>query len=153
MTEFRNDTTLINYRENTTEFQRQKFSNKVRSKGIGQVPIVVDSVDKELSLLLATIKTSTSFYTKYGKEYIMNMDLSVKDFFHQINTDLKTQITGKNITMSLENGQIIDLNLTLGDVYKKHRDEHDHILYILITYKTSIYTYILSILRYFGRLS
>lgn len=146
---------FVNYRKSTNEYQRQKFSNKVRSKGIGQVPIVVDSVDNELSLALAKTnivsKSTYNDYTKrYGKEYIVNMDLIVKDFLCQITTDLKITKSEKNIKMGLENGEILNANMTLGDIYKKFRNKSDNILYILITSETTMYSYILSILRYLG---
>jgi hypothetical protein len=146
---------FVNYRKNTKEYERQKFSNKVRSKGIGQIPIVVDSVDKELSLALAktnifSLSTYNDYTKRYGKEYIVNMDLHVKDFLYQITTDLKITKSEKIIKMGLETGEILDANRNLGDIYKKFRNKSDNILYILITSETTMYSYILSVLRYLG---
>lgn len=42
----------------------------------------------------------------------------------------------------------MDIKDDLGNIYKKHRNPDDKILYILITKETSIYGYIMSIIKY-----
>jgi hypothetical protein len=44
---------FVNYRKSTVKDTRVQFSHKVRSQGMGNIPIVVDSVDKELTEALA----------------------------------------------------------------------------------------------------
>ena len=40
---------FIKYRQNNTERERQRFSTKVKLKGVGKLPIVMDSVYTILS--------------------------------------------------------------------------------------------------------
>ena len=141
---------FINYRKNNAHYERTKFSGNVRKQG--NLPIVVDSVDNELSTLLGG--NDKSNYRNCGKEYIMNSETLVLDFMNQINIDINllstTILNGKRVSLGLEDGTIINTDLTLGYVYKKHKNEKDNILYILLTTETTIYGYIMSILRYLG---
>ena len=142
---------FVNYRKNKAHYERTKFSNNIRKKGIGLIPIVIDSVDNELSILLG--KNDSTRYTSYGKEYTMHMDTVVSDFANTINVDLESlsnDIKGKKLLLALEDGTLIDTKVTLGYLYKKHKNEKDNILYILLTQETTMYGYILSILRYLG---
>ena len=79
---------FINYRKNNDTHTRTRFSESVRSKGIGYVPIVVDSVDPELSKALATYDKTFSRYIKYGFEIMMHMDETVIDLIKEIKIDL-----------------------------------------------------------------
>lgn len=140
---------FVNYRKNNAHYNRTKFSNNVRKKGIGLVPIVIDSVDNELSTLLG--KTDNK-YRNYGKEYTMHMDTIVSDFANTIFIDIENInsefLKGKKLSLALEDGTILDNKLTLGYLYKKHKNEKDNILYILLTQETTMYGYIMSILHY-----
>lgn len=142
---------FVNYRKNNAHYERTKFSNNIRKKGIGLVPIVIDSVDNELSILLGNTNNE---YRNYGKEYTMHMDTIVYDFANTIFIDIENInpdfLKGKKLSLVLEDGTIIDTKLTLGYIYKKHKNEKDNILYILLTQETTIYGYIMSILRYLG---
>ena len=135
---------FINYRKNNAHYERTKFSSNVRKQGGELIPIVIDSVDNELSTLLGNGKS--------GKEYTMHKDTTILDFLNQINIDIEklsnTILNGKKVSLGLEDGTIINKDLTLGYIYKKHRNEKDNILYILVTPETTIYGYIMSILRY-----
>lgn len=141
---------FINYRKNNAHYERTKFSSNIRKQG--NLPIVIDSVDNELSTLLGC--NNDSNYRNCGKEYIMNTETSVLDFTNQVNIDINTLsptiLNGKRLSLGLEDGTIINTNLTLGYIYKKHKNEKDNILYILLTTETTMYGYILSILRYLG---
>lgn len=141
---------FVNYRKNNAHYERTKFSNNVRKQGIGLIPIVIDSVDNELSSLLGG--NDKSDYRNYGKEYTMHMDTTVSEFLCQINIDIEKLsdkiLNGKKISLGLEDGTIINKDLTLGYIYKKHRNDKDNILYILLTPETTMYGYIISILRY-----
>lgn len=141
------DQEFINYRKYTDQDIRIRFSEKVRKSGIGYIPIVVDSLDPELSLYLT--KKYENRYTKYGLELILHMDLTITDILKEIEIEfIRRNHTFKNLTIGLEDGTITKPNDILGDLYKKHRNYDDKILYLLLTPDTSIYNYMFSILKY-----
>lgn len=138
---------FINYRKHTDSNTRTRFSNKVRKWGIGYIPIVVDSVDPQLSLYLSTKYENR--YTQYGFEIILHMDRTIADLLKEIKIEfLRRDHPFENLTIGLEDGTITTPNNILGDLYKKHRNQDDKILYLLLTPETSIYNYIRSILLY-----
>lgn len=138
---------FINYRKHTDQNIRTRFSNRVRKLGMGYIPIVVDSVDPELTLHLSTKYENR--YTKYGFEIFLHMDLTIADLLKELNIEfIKRNHPFENFSIGLEDGTITAPNEILGDLYKKHRNPDDKILYFLLTPKTSIYNYILSILRH-----
>ena len=143
---------FINYRKNNAHYERTRFSSKIRNQGIGLVPIVVDSVENDLSLILGG--KSEGRNKKYGKEYILHMDIKTNDFLTMVTNDInnveKDFLKGKKIKMGIEEGTLIEMETTIGDIYKKYKNKKDNILYILITQETTVYGYILSILRYLG---
>ena len=151
---------FVNYRKITTEDERIGFSNNIRKKGIGNIPIVIDSVDKELTLLLAKHDPVFSRNIRYGFEVFFHMDKKVKDLIHIIKEEMnkkkeivKTNISIDNlfISLGLEDGTILNTqaNDDLGTIYKKYRNPDDRILYILVTKETSIYGYIMSIIHFY----
>lgn len=140
---------FINYRKNTDKHTRTKFSSNVRSKGIGYIPIVVDSVDPELSKALATKDEMFSRYLKYGFEIMIHMDLTVADLIKEIKIELvKKDYEYGFLSIGLEDGTIPDASLELGVLYKKHRNVDDKILYVLLTQEKTMYGYVMSIIRY-----
>ena len=140
---------FINYRKNNDTHTRTRFSESVRSKGIGYVPIVVDSVDPELSKALATYDKTFSRYIKYGFEIMMHMDETVIDLIKEIKIDLiKKDYDYRYLSIGLEDGTIPDMNIDLGTLYKKNRNKDDKILYVLLTQEKTMYGYIMSIIRY-----
>lgn len=140
---------FINYRKNTDKHTRNKFSNNVRSKGIGHIPIIVDSVDTELSQALATKDYTFTRYIKYGLEIIIHMDCTVADLLKEIKIELiKKDYDYNNLNIGLEDGTIPNVNEELGVLYKKYANKDDRILYVLLTQEKSMYGYITSILRY-----
>jgi hypothetical protein len=136
---------FIKYRQNNTERDRQKFSNTIRLKDTGELPIVIDSVDTILSEALAGPEATR--FNKNGKEFYFHMDLLIEDILLEVRHRLKIDTT-KNLKLGLENGKILDNKEILGDVYKKHKNQKDNILYLLLTQETSIYGYIMSLLRF-----
>lgn len=139
---------FVNYRRTSDLTDRECFSSDVRSKGLGQIPIIVDSVDKDLSLALATKR---SYNIRYGLELIVHMDLTVSDLVDVIERELQRRNHNKTFTsfhIGLEDGTIPELQTDLGTVYKNHKNIDDNILYILITPETSVYNYIVSIIQY-----
>ena len=144
---------FINYRKNTIEEERNGFSKKTRNKGIGCIPIVVDSVDKELSLLLAKKDVNNPRNIRYGLELILHMDLKVIDLVEVIKREINSRNNiDINITIGLEDGTLPETSKQLGVLYKENRNKDDNILYILITRETTIYGYIISILKYLANL-
>lgn len=148
---------FVNYRKITTEDERIGFSNNIRKKGLGNIPIVIDSVDKELTLLLAKHDPIFTRNIRFGFEIFIHMDNKVKDLINIIKEEMekkmdivKTNISIQNlhISLGLEDGTILNINDDLGTIYKKYRNPDDKILYILVTKETSIYGYIMSIIQY-----
>lgn len=150
---------FVNYRKNTGYSHRNLFANRVRSKGDGLIPIVIDSVDYDLSALLARNPNDKTRSRTYGKEYTMHMDVTIEKFLEQINEDLRINKGGnietlkekifkeKQYVLGLEDGTLIDKKLTLGYIYKNHKYKDD-ILYMLLTHEVTMYGYIMSIIRY-----
>ena len=145
---------FVNYRKITNENERIKFSSKIRNRGTGNIPIVIDSVDKELSLLLAKHDPISTRNIRYGFEIVLHMDQTIDDIILLIKQEIdkkkdivKTTIP-IHISLGLEDGTILDTTYDLGTIYKKHRNPDDKILYILMTKETSIYGYIMSIINY-----
>jgi hypothetical protein len=141
---------FINYRKTTMKETRLNFSHKVRAKGIGNIPIVIDSVDKQLSDVLCEVNGR---YKTYGKEIILHMDQTIKDVLKEIKIillkkDYENILKNDNIVLGLEDGSIIHEDMTLGDLYKKYRNKDDKILYLLVSKETTVFGFILSIIQY-----
>lgn len=140
---------FVNYRKNTDKNTRSRFSNNVRSKGIGYIPIVIDSVDPELSLALATRDDMFTRYIKYGFELMIHMDMTVSDLIKEIKIELvKKDYEYGYLSVGLEDGTMPESTTELGVLYKKHRNKDDKILYILLTQEKTVYGYIISIIKY-----
>jgi hypothetical protein len=140
---------FINYRKNTDKDQRNNFSGNVRSRGLGNVPIVIDSVEKELSDLLATKDENFPRNIKYGLEVIINMENKMSELLKIVKIELlKKDYEVNNLVLGLEDGTLIDLDIDIGTIYKQHRNRDDKILYVLVTNEKTMYGYILSIIKY-----
>jgi hypothetical protein len=144
---------FINYRKYNSYVKKKMFINTTRRQGQNLIPVVVDSVDQDLSLQLSGSlhqKGSVSHRNiQYGKEYSIDKNTKIADFIIL----LQGIVPGPfNLKLGLENGTLLtDKNQTLGDVYKNHKNNDDSILYLLLTKETSIFQYILSIIRYLMR--
>lgn len=143
---------FVNYRKENDEKQRTTFSSKVRSRGLGYIPIIVDSVDKELSETLGEIDIFNPRYIKHGMEVIIHMDLKMCDLKEVVIEKLLSRgleiKSGDVYNLGLEDGTIIDMAVELGALYKANRNTGDKILYILLTREKTMFGYILSILEY-----
>lgn len=138
---------FIRYKKNNTPQERKQFSNTVRTKGIGEIPLVIDSVDKQLSELLAG--SDSKRFNRNGKEYHFHQDLNIDEIILEIKSRIKlSDIDHKVLKLGLENGKILEGTELLGDLYKKFKNQDDNILYLLLTQETTMYGYILSLLRY-----
>jgi len=159
---------FVNYRKTTIRNTRLQFSQDVLRRG--RVPIVVDSVDPEISNIIRGSNKSNNFtesqydqheFTeniKYGKELVYNINSTISDVLRDIkilflNANREDLfVSGKNIlSVGLENGTIVDLDNKLGNLYKTHKNADDKILYLLISKETTVWGYIISILRYLKR--
>ena len=148
---------FVNYRKLTNEDERITFSDKIRKKGVGNIPVVIDSVEKDLSLLLAKHDPIFPRNIRFGFELDLHMDIKVYQLIDIIKNEMKNKIDIIKPTftldytffsLGLEDGTIIDNNEEVGTIYKKHRNKDDKILYILITKENTILGYIKSIIKY-----
>jgi hypothetical protein len=143
---------FINYRKNVRDTDRKVFSYNVRQNFPGMIPVVIDSVDQNLSLALNNCDTTMpERMWKYGKEYTMSVNTTVDEVLKEINKNI--YIIGKKLILGLEDGTLLKGHEDLGQIYKKNKNQKDQILYLLLTQETTIYGYILSILRYLGILA
>jgi hypothetical protein len=145
---------FINYRKNTDSRQREMYSSKIRNQGVGNVPIVIDSLDRDISLLLSgtdVINTSRRDW-RYGGEFVFYLDTTIEDILNEIMIMLNSRgyinTDNQPFRLGLEDGTLLNLNDTVGNLYNKHRNHKDRILYLVLTKETSVYNYILSIFKY-----
>lgn len=145
---------FVNYRKNTVTNDRQQFSHKVRAEGIGNIPVVVDSVDKELSEALgARLYRRDESCSRYGREVVKHMDQPLSSIMRDVKVILiqkEKENLMENLVLGLEDGTIPDQEIELGKLYKAHRNSDDKILYLLLSREESIYGYVMSIIRYLG---
>jgi hypothetical protein len=102
--------------KNKELYTREKFSNGVRRKGIGTIPIVIETEDPEL-MLVVNIK----------KEIEIHMDDTILDLY----VEIRRRNYNDQIYITLENGRLLNDNEVLGELYKKNRED-DKILYLRI---------------------
>lgn len=152
---FKNES--LNYKKYNSEHERSLFSSKIRLEGIGHIPIVVDSIEKDLSLSIST-KNIRGTCIKHGLEISLHMDSTVSDLIKIIKTKMIENNTNILFDLYLENNFIPiyeNSQIDLGSLYKKYRDPNDKILYILIKHKVSVYQNILdkigNIVSYFSK--
>lgn len=143
---------FINYRMDTSDYERTSFSAVVRKIGEGKIPIVVDSVDEKLALSLASRDPSNKRNIRYGYELSMSMDDTILDLLKNIKVHLirnnNNNENFNNIRIGLEDGTFPDLNIQIGDLYKLHRNKEDFILYVLVTRDKTVFQYIKSIISF-----
>ena len=129
------------------------FSNNVRKEGIGNVPIVVDTIDNDLIELFRE-HTYSRYKTKdSGREYVLHMEQTLKDVLKEVKIlalqrDLEGVIKENELMLGIEDLTIPDQDSNIGNLYKKHRNNDDKILYLMLMKKMTVYGYILSIARY-----
>jgi protein-disulfide isomerase-like protein with CxxC motif len=106
----------------------------VRKKGIGHVPIVIDSHDKEISEILG--EQFGKRYCTHGiiKEYHMDYNIQhvLQDVIQILIEKNKQDIFNYNKLSAYVQGKYCYENEFIGELYKKYRDIDDHILYIEI---------------------
>lgn len=138
---------FVRYRNNNPTTIRKKYSDSIINNNIEEIPIVIDSVNQEISILLAGPKAKR--FNRNGMTYHFHKDLIVEDILRQIKLQLKDSIIcNKIFKLGLENGLMLKDKDIIGDLYKKYKNQNDNILYLLITEETSMYKYMLSLLKY-----
>jgi hypothetical protein len=142
---------FVNFRKTTMREDRKSFSNGVREMGVGNVPIVVDSVDRDLSEAISD-RTLKRYDNKYGRAIVCHMDKDVRYVLREIKVILIKndceQFANQGLRLGLEDGTFPVLDQDLGTLYKKHRNKNDKILYLLLTKEESMFGYIMSIVSY-----
>lgn len=146
---------FVNYRKSTMLSERNNFSHTVRIQGIGNVPIVIDSVDRELSLALSDTSRRSRCMV-YGRQMIFHMDGVLADVLKDLKifllqNDHEHLVKNNNLVLGLEDGSIPHLQTDVGTLYKKYRNKDDKILYLLLTKETTMYGYIWSIVTYLAQ--
>lgn len=142
---------FINYRRVTDQGERVRFSQSVRSPGVGNVPVVIDSVDNEIGAALS--RKVSDRYRTYGKEIVCHVDWTLSDLMKEVKiallqNDCEYIFKEHKLHLGLEDGTIPDAETTVGALYKKYRNAGDKILYVLVTKEQTMYGYVVSIVRY-----
>lgn len=138
---------FIRYKKDNSEQERNKFSSSVRTNGIGEIPVVIDSIDSQLSELLAG--QDSKRFKRHGKEFHFHQDLNIDEVILEIRSRIKlNNISYKVLKLGLENGKILEGKELLGNLYKKFKNQNDSILYLLLTQETTMYGYLLTLLRF-----
>lgn len=135
---------FVKYRKNNDKHSREQFSQSVRT--IEEVPVVIDSVIESISNALAG--PNARYYNRNGREYRFHREIIVEDILLEVKLVVNLSDT-KLLRLGLENGKILDSKDKLGDLYKKYRNQTDNILYLILTEETTMYGYIISLLRSF----
>ena len=139
---------FVNYRKNKNINDRKRFSDTVKEESIA---VVIDSVDITLSQALAG--PGAKRYNQNGKEYLFHKDLTIEDILLEVTCNLNKASSPpiyqvSQFKLGLENGKVLTNNDVLSDLYKKYKHQKDNILYLLLTKETTMYSYIISLLRY-----
>jgi hypothetical protein len=141
---------FVNYRKTHDFTHRESFACTVRRAGKGHIPVVVDSVDEELTTALSNRLSKR--HILYGQELSVHMDSSVNDVLDEIRVYLCTvnyqDCNNPYLSIGLEDGSLPNPSCSVGELYKKHRNSNDKILYILLTKETNIIQYIQTIVMY-----
>ena len=137
---------FIKYRINNSRNDRKRFSRTAKNNE-NDIPVVIDSINETISKELAG--PNATRYKRNGMEYNFNKELVIEDLLYEVKTRVKTLDSSKILRIGLENGKILENTDKLGDLYEKYKDTNDDILYLLLTQESSVYAYIISLLKYF----
>lgn len=137
---------FIKYKQNNTNTYRKQFSRSINDEDI---PVVIDSIDDNLSKQLAG-KDQRRIH-RNGCELKFNKNFLINEIIIELKSKIKLD-QNKIYKLGLENGTILNGNENIELLYKKYKNKDDDILYLLLTEELTIYGYIMSILRYiFGK--
>lgn len=108
--------------------------------GIGNVPIVIDTLDEDL---LEILKQDSLNGKVYGIRKVLHMDMTVKELLNELecwivykkgmgyNNDWK-------FWLETDSKAVVNLQQTVGDVYKLNYDHNDGMLYLMLAKKRTI---------------
>lgn len=141
---------FIKYRLNNNITERNRFSKNIINKYTNEVPIIIDSIDPQLRPCDTNnygFKRKSGKSEKGGKEYHFNKELTIKNILLEVqkNLNLENDIVLK---IGLDNCQILNESDIAGEIYLKYKNKDDNILYLLLTKETTIYGYIMSLIKY-----
>lgn len=141
-----------NFKQQNDKKSRHKFFRDTNAKFPISVPVVLDALDKQLSATLSGIDIQITPKIKwtYGKAGNVNPNITLLDFvtFNTHNFPKTTKI----LRVCNEDGKFLNNNSTIGFIYNNYKNTSDNILYLMITYETTIYNYIVSLFKYFFNL-
>lgn len=142
-----------NFKQQNDKNTRQKFFRDVNAKLPNSVPVVLDALDKELSAILSGIDTKNTPRKKwtYGKAGNVNPNITLSEFVEYHTRNFPK--TNKTLRVCNEDNQFLSNDLVLGFIYNSYKNTSDNILYLTITYETTVYNYIVSLFKYFFNLS
>lgn len=148
---------FIRYKIYTTDYERRRFYKRAMDNK--KIPIIVDSLESEYNEIFRKKEyIDGERVVKYGLEIEMDPQKKIKDLIREIKIELlkneKEYIyMDNNIRIGLEDGVIIsNTEEYIVDIYRSKKNEKDNILYILVTHEKTIYSYIMSIIRYILRI-
>lgn len=144
---------FINYRKHTSESERKRYVRKTFMED--KIPVIIDSVDENIKdIFIKKVFVNNSRIIVWGLELQMEKNARIRDILKEIKIELvkkeKEHIFMEGeLRIGLEDGTIInDENELVIDVYKRNKNVKDNILYILVTQETTMYNYIMSIIRH-----
>jgi hypothetical protein len=144
-----------NFRQQNDKNSRKKFFRNidVNAKFPSSLPVVLDALDKELSAILAGIDTENTprKHWKFGKAGNVNPNLTLIEFVTLSTRNFPK--TNKILKICNEESQFLSNDLKMGYIYNNYKNTSDNILYLTITYETTIYDYIVSLFKYFFNLT
>lgn len=144
---------FVNFRRKTTLSERIRFSRGIRERGVGTIPIVIDSVDREISLALQYLNDPIMPYRKYGNQLELDIDTTIGQILNHVRIVLIREMDNIDsylfdLTLGLEDGNLLKTDVTLGEIYKIHRNAEDKILYLMVSKESTMWGYIISIINY-----
>ena len=111
---------FIRYRKNNPKNVRKYFANKMI--GTNEIPVVIDSVDLELSKALAG---KNNRYNGNGMEANFHKTLNISDILRHIKMKLGPEFVNFNYKLGLENGIILKPIDIIEEIYDKYHDQQD----------------------------
>lgn len=135
---------FVKYRNNHTLQERDRQSKTIRMN-IDEIPVVIDSVDIYLSEMIAG--PNSRRFDRNGKLYHFHKDVLVDDILAELRQRIKLD-NKVVLKVGLENGRILKGGDSVEELYNRYKDQKDCMLYLLLTKETSMYGYIVSLLRY-----
>jgi hypothetical protein len=135
---------FVKYRKNHPLTEREKISQTIR-RNTDEIPVVIDSVNSTISEAIAG--PDSRRFDRNGRLYHFHKDVSIEDVIIELKHRIKAENT-MTLKIGLENGKILKDTDSIGELYNKYKDQKDSILYLLVTQETTMYGYIISLLRY-----